>query len=124
MVTTARELARHALQIVRTRDLEEVSPSSLDVVHFAAWASSSPRCGQCLNVPVARHEVAVVAVDVGEGSKAVVLHLEEPIGMIEGLRETQEGHGPEWRGRLERERTDVGECAATPGGVLSQPSAV
>jgi hypothetical protein len=40
-------------------------------------------------VAVARHEVTVVSVDVGERSKAVVLHLEEPIGMVEGFREPQ-----------------------------------
>ena len=39
--------------------------------------------------------MAMVSVNVGEGSKAVVLHLEEPIGMVKGLREPQERHGPE-----------------------------
>jgi hypothetical protein len=49
-------------------------------------------------VPVARHEVTVVSVNVGERSKAVVLHLKEPIRMVEGIREPQERHGPEcWR---------------------------
>jgi hypothetical protein len=48
-------------------------------------------------VPVARHEGAVVSVNVGERSKPVVLHLEEPIRMVEGLREPQERHGPECR---------------------------
>jgi hypothetical protein len=48
-------------------------------------------------VPVARHQVTVVSVNVGERSKAVVLHLEEPIRMVEGLREAQERHGPECR---------------------------
>jgi hypothetical protein len=33
MVTTARELAYDALEVVRTRDLEEVPPACLDVVH-------------------------------------------------------------------------------------------
>ena len=51
-------------------------------------------------VPVARHEGAVVSVDVGERSKAVVLHLEEPIRMVERLREPQERHGPECRRRF------------------------
>jgi hypothetical protein len=37
---------------------------------------------------------------VGEGSEAVVLHLEEPIGMVEGFREAQERHGPECRRRV------------------------
>jgi hypothetical protein len=45
-------------------------------------------------VPVARHESAAVSVAVGERAKAVVLHLEEPIRMVEGLREPQERHGP------------------------------
>jgi hypothetical protein len=48
-------------------------------------------------VAVARHEIAVVTVDVGEGSEPVVLHLEEPIRMIEGFRQPQERHGPECR---------------------------
>jgi hypothetical protein len=39
----------------------------------------------------------VVSVNVGERSKPVVLHLEEPIRMVEGLREPQERHGPECR---------------------------
>ena len=52
-------------------------------------------------VPVARHEVTVVSVDVGERAKAVVFHLEEPIRMVEGLREPQERHGPECPSRVE-----------------------
>jgi hypothetical protein len=51
-------------------------------------------------VPVARHEVAVVSIDVGERSEAVVLHLEEPILMIERLREPQERHGAKCRTRF------------------------
>jgi hypothetical protein len=43
----------------------------------------------------------VVSVNVGERSKPVVLHLEEPIRMVEGLREPQERHGPECRSGLE-----------------------
>jgi hypothetical protein len=34
---------------------------------------------------------------VGERSKAVVLHLEEPIRVVEWLREPQERHGSECR---------------------------
>jgi hypothetical protein len=52
-------------------------------------------------VPVARDSIAVVSVDVGERSKALVRHLEEPIGIVEGLREEQERHGPECRSGLE-----------------------
>jgi methionine-rich copper-binding protein CopC len=51
-------------------------------------------------VAVARHEVTVVSVDVGERSEAVVLHLEEPVRMVERLREAQERRGPECRSRL------------------------
>jgi hypothetical protein len=40
----------------------------------------------------------VVTVNVGERSKPVVLHLEEPIRMVEVLREAQERHGPECQG--------------------------
>ena len=55
-------------------------------------------------VRVAQHEIAVVTVNVGERTKPVVLHLKEPIGMVEGLRKAQERHGPEW---LSRSRTDA-----------------
>jgi hypothetical protein len=48
-------------------------------------------------VAVARHEGTVVSVNVGERSKAVVLHLEEPIRMVERLRKAKERHGPECR---------------------------
>ena len=51
-------------------------------------------------VAVARHEGAVVSVDVGECSEAIVLHLEEPLRMVERLREAQERHGPECRRRF------------------------
>jgi hypothetical protein len=51
-------------------------------------------------VPVPRHEVTVVSVDVGERSEAVVLDLEEPLWMVEGLREPQERHGSECRRRF------------------------
>jgi hypothetical protein len=34
MVATARELAHDALEVVRTRDLEEVPATCLDVVHI------------------------------------------------------------------------------------------
>jgi hypothetical protein len=44
-------------------------------------------------VPVPRHEVTVVSVDVGQRSKAVVLHLEEPVWMVERLREPQQRPG-------------------------------
>jgi hypothetical protein len=37
------------------------------------------------------------ALGVGERSKAVVLHLEEPIRMVERLRKAKERHGPECR---------------------------
>ena len=33
MITTTRELAHDALEVVRTRDLEEVPPACLDVDH-------------------------------------------------------------------------------------------
>jgi hypothetical protein len=46
-------------------------------------------------VPIARDEVAVVPVDVGERSKAVVLHLKEPVRIVKRLREAQKRHGPE-----------------------------
>jgi hypothetical protein len=36
----------------------------------------------------------VVSVNVGERSKPVVLHLEEPIEMVERLREAQERNAP------------------------------
>jgi hypothetical protein len=52
-------------------------------------------------VPVARNEGAVVYVNVGERSKAVVLHLEEPIRIVERLRESHERHGPECRSGLD-----------------------
>jgi hypothetical protein len=52
-------------------------------------------------VSVARREGAVGSVNVGERSRSVVLHLEEPIRMVERLREPQERHGPEWWRRLE-----------------------
>jgi hypothetical protein len=42
----------------------------------------------------------MVTVDVGERSKSVVLHLEEPIGMVERLGQAQERHGPECRSRF------------------------
>jgi hypothetical protein len=148
MVRTRRELAHDALEVMGARDLEEVPPPSLDVVHiqeprrhrrdqsaqpalpleerplpqvFAVHREQIERVEVgplapeqqalevapssrvqvddlsvdhrvvCLggvreffaelrpvleNVPVARHEVAVVTVDVGEGSEPVVLHLE------------------------------------------------
>jgi hypothetical protein len=44
-------------------------------------------------VPVAQHEIAVVTVNVGERTKPVVLHLKEPIGMVEGLRKARSGMG-------------------------------
>jgi hypothetical protein len=43
-------------------------------------------------VRVAGHEVTVVSVNVGERSKAVVLHLKEPIRTFERLRKAQERH--------------------------------
>jgi hypothetical protein len=41
------------------------------------------------------------ALGVGERSEAVVLHLEEPLRMVERLRKPQERHGPEWQSSLE-----------------------
>jgi hypothetical protein len=34
-----------------------------------------------------------VALDDGQGPKAVVLQLEEPVGMVEGLRRAEQRHG-------------------------------
>jgi hypothetical protein len=52
-------------------------------------------------VPVARDQIAMVSVNVGERSKAVVLHLEEPLRRVERLRKPQERHGPECRSGLD-----------------------
>jgi hypothetical protein len=73
-------------------------------------------------VAVPRHEIAVVSVDVGEGSEPVVLHLEEPIGMVEGLREAQERHGPECRRRFRADRNGAVLGAGT-GGSDQRPAA-
>src|SRR5688500_9700113 len=40
MVATARELGDDALEVVRTRDLEEIPPPPRDVVHGTAAASA------------------------------------------------------------------------------------
>jgi hypothetical protein len=60
----------------------------------------------------------VVSVDVGERTKPVVLHLKEPIRMVERLREAQERHGPEGRSRAqagaERRRAGGGHQSIVP----------
>ena len=49
--------------------------------------------------PLRETKVTVVSVNVGQRSKPVVLHLEEPIRMVERLRQPQQRHGPECRRR-------------------------
>jgi hypothetical protein len=43
-------------------------------------------------VAVAGAQFAAAALDVRKRSKSVVLHLEEPVRVVEGLRETEQGH--------------------------------
>lgn len=43
-------------------------------------------------VAVPRNETAPVAVDVRERAEAVVLHFEQPVGMVEGLRDPDQRH--------------------------------
>jgi hypothetical protein len=50
-------------------------------------------------VAVARSQLAVVPLDVCEGAEPVVLHLEDPVGMIEWFGEANERHRAERLGR-------------------------
>jgi hypothetical protein len=47
---------------------------------------------------VARTQLAVMAGDVRQRAEAVVLHLEEPVGMVERLGDADEGHWAGWLG--------------------------
>ena len=44
---------------------------------------------------IARHETAVPPVDIGDCSKTVVLQFENEIGVVEGLMDQTEPHGPD-----------------------------
>lgn len=47
------------------------------------------------HMPVARHELAVMAPDVRERTEAIELRLEQEIRMIERLRDAQQPYGAE-----------------------------
>jgi hypothetical protein len=49
-----------------------------------------------LNVwPPARHELAMVPVNVREGAEPIELQLEQPVGVVEAFLDPQQGHRPE-----------------------------
>jgi hypothetical protein len=51
-----------------------------------------------IDVAAAGQERALVAVDVGERAEPVVFQLEEPIRMVERLRDPHQRHGPPHEG--------------------------
>jgi hypothetical protein len=61
-----------------------------------ALASSTSKIGPLReSVAGARDESAVMPVDVREGTKAIELQLEEPVGMVERLLNPHQGHRAE-----------------------------
>ena len=47
------------------------------------------------SVPVARDELAVMAIDMRQRAEAVELHIVQPIGVIKGLRNAEQAHRPQ-----------------------------
>src|SRR5439155_25045784 len=59
-------------------------------------------------VPLPGDESRPTVLDHGEGAEAVVLQLEEPVGMVESLREAEQRHGTPRREHKRQSRLSAG----------------
>ena len=84
---------------------QTISPSSTHEDARTACAISSVSMGKhgklSIDVPATRDECAAVTFDVRQGAEAVVLQLEDPVGMIERTRDAPAASAEAWAARPE-----------------------